>query len=92
MEIIFSPRAIEDLRFWKKSGNIVVQRKIEQLLLAIQINPYKGLGKPESLKHNLSGAWSRRITREHRLVYEISEKNEIIILNILSMKGHYSRY
>ncbi len=92
MEIIFSPRAIEDLRFWKKSGNIVVQRKIERLLLAIQINPCKGLGKPESLKHNLSGAWSRRITQEHRLVYEISEKNEIIILNILSMKGHYSRY
>jgi toxin YoeB len=92
MEIIFSPRALEDLRFWRKSGNVAIQKKIEQLLLAIQVNPFEGIGKPEPLKHNLSGAWSRRITREHRLIYEINEKNEIVILNILSLKGHYSRY
>ncbi|MFC5283220.1 Txe/YoeB family addiction module toxin [Pedobacter alpinus] len=91
MEIIFSPNALDDLRFWKKSGNIAVQKKIEKLLLAIKISPFEGLGKPEALKHNLSGAWSRRITQEHRLIYEISDQNEIIVLNILSLKGHYSK-
>ncbi len=89
MEIIFSPRAAEDLKYWKKSGNRTIQIKIEKLLDAIQENPYKGIGKPEPLKHNLSGAWSRRITQEHRLVYEVNDKNEIVTLDILSLKEHY---
>lgn len=89
MEMIFSPEAIEDLNYWKKSGNKAVQKKIEVLLVAIQENPYEGIGKPEPLKYNLSGVWSRRITQEHRLIYEVTDKNEIIILNILSLKGHY---
>ena len=63
--------------------------KVEKLLDAIQENPYKGIGKPEPLKHNLSGAWSRRITQEHRLVYEVNDKNEIVTLDILSLKEHY---
>jgi len=89
MEMIFSPKAIEDLNYWKKSGNKAIQKKIEILLIAIQVNPFEGIGKPEPLKYNLSGVWSRRITQEHRLVYEVTDKNEIIILNILSLKGHY---
>jgi toxin YoeB len=89
MEMIFSPKAIEDLNYWKKSGNKVVQKKIEILLIAIQENPFEGIGKPEPLRYNLSGVWSRRITQEHRLVYEVTDKNEIIILNILSLKSHY---
>ena len=89
MEMIFSPKAIEDLNYWKKSGNKAVQKKIEILLIAIQENPFEGIGKPESLRYNLSGVWSRRITQEHRLVYEVTDKNEIIILNILSLKSHY---
>ena len=89
MEIIFSPRAAEDLKYWKKLGNRAIQMKVEKLLDAIQENPYKGIGKPEPLKHNLSGAWSRRITQEHRLVYEVNDKNEIVTLDILSLKDHY---
>jgi toxin YoeB len=89
MEMIFSPKAIEDLNYWKKSGNKAVQKKIEILLIAIQENPFEGIGKPEPLRYNLSGVWSRRITQEHRLVYEVTDKNEIIILNILSLKSHY---
>jgi len=89
MEIIFSPRAVEDLKYWSRSGNKVIQNKIQKLLKAIQENPFEGIGKPEPLKYNLSGAWSRRITSEHRLVYEINELNQIIILNVLSLKGHY---
>ncbi|MFB9845144.1 Txe/YoeB family addiction module toxin [Mucilaginibacter ginsenosidivorans] len=89
MEVIFSPKAIEDLKYWKRSGNKIIQKKITSLIKAIKENPYEGIGKPEPLKHNLSGAWSRRINHEHRLVYEINERNEIVILDILSLKGHY---
>lgn len=89
MEVIFAPKALEDLKYWKKSGNKIIQKKIQELILAIQNNPFEGIGKPEQLKHNLSGLWSRRINQEYRLVYEINERNEIIILDILSLKGHY---
>ncbi|MDN5287364.1 MAG: Txe/YoeB family addiction module toxin [Mucilaginibacter sp.] len=72
MEIIFSPRAVDDLKYWKRSGNKTVQKKIEKLLEAILQNPYEGIGKPEPLKHNLSGAWSRRITQWYmRLMKEM---------------------
>jgi toxin YoeB len=89
MEVIYSPKAIEDLNYWKKTGNKTIQKKITSLIEAIQEDPYKGIGKPEPLKYNLSGAWSRRINHEHRLVYEINERSELIILDILSLKGHY---
>jgi len=89
VEVIFAPKALEDLQYWKKSGNKIIQKKIQALILAIQKNPFEGIGKPEQLKHNLSGLWSRRINQEHRLVYEINDRNEIIILDILSLKGHY---
>lgn len=89
MEVIYSPKAIEDLNYWKKTGNKAIQKKITNLILAIQENPYEGIGKPEPLKYNLSGAWSRRINHEHRLVYEVNERNQIIILDILSLRGHY---
>lgn len=89
MEIIYTPRAAEDLKYWKKSDNKTVQAKIVKLLDDIEKHPFEGIGKPEPLKHNLSGAWSRRITSEHRLVYEVNEKNQIVILTIFSMRGHY---
>ncbi|MDR3334934.1 MAG: Txe/YoeB family addiction module toxin [Treponema sp.] len=62
-----------------------VFKKIRSLIKDIEQTPFKGLGKPEPLKHNLSGYWSRRITEEHRLVYKI-ENNTIIIV---SCKYHY---
>ncbi|WP_281227426.1 Txe/YoeB family addiction module toxin [Flavobacterium aquiphilum] len=89
MEIVFSRKAETDLIFWNKSGNKKILKKISELLRAIQENPFEGIGKPEQLKHNLSGVWSRRIDKEHRLVYEIIDENTIEILNILSLKGHY---
>jgi toxin YoeB len=60
--------------------------KIKTLLKDISRDPFKGLGKPEPLKHELRGYWSRRITKEHRLVYKV----EGDMLTILSMFGHYS--
>lgn len=85
MEIIFLPAAIEDLKFWKKLGNKIIQNKISKLIIAIQENPIEGIGKPEALKHNLTGSWSRRITQEHRLIYTVKENS----IEIESIKGHY---
>jgi toxin YoeB len=69
---------------WAKN-NKKVYDKIIELIKDIKRSPFEGLGKPESLKYNLSGCWSRRITEEHRLVYKI-ENNDIIVL---SCKDHY---
>ncbi|TDG36853.1 Txe/YoeB family addiction module toxin [Pedobacter changchengzhani] len=88
MEVIFMPKALEHLNFWRKSGNKIIQKKIEQLILAIQENPFEGIGKPEPLKYELSGSWSRRINEEHRIIYEIHDDG-IVILEIQSLKGHY---
>lgn len=59
------------------------------MLRAIQESPFEGIGKPEPLKHDLSGVWSRRINQEHRIFYEIIDENTIEILNIISLRGHY---
>ena len=85
MEVIFLPDAEDDLNFWVISGNKFILKKIAQLIEDLKIHPYSGLGKPEPLKHNLAGAWSRRINKEHRLVYEVTEDKILI----LSAKGHY---
>lgn len=85
----FTPQAKEDLNYWKKTGNKSIQKKIEQLILAIQENPCEGIGKPEPLKYNLSKFWSRRITGEHRLIYLVYDEDKLVILEIQSVKGHY---
>jgi toxin YoeB len=89
MEVVFAPKAIEHLNYWKKSGNKTIQKKIAQLIIAIQENPFEGIGKPEALKYELSGSWSRRINGEHRIIYEIHDDGIIVILEIQSLKGHY---
>ena len=85
MEIVFLPTALDDLQFWKQSGSTIILKRIRQLLEAIQISPYTGIGKPESLKYNLAGKWSRRINQEHRLIYKV-EYNSIIVY---SLRYHY---
>ena len=85
MEIVLLPDADDDLDFWVKSGNKAILKKISELIRSIQETPFKGLGKPEGLKHNLSGLWSRRMNQEHRLIYEV-KKGKIFIH---SLKGHY---
>jgi toxin YoeB len=85
MEIIYLPKAEEDLTFWINSGNKAILKKIAQLTEAIVQNPYQGIGKPEPLKYALAGKWSRRINDVHRYVYQI-ESN---ILKVYSLKGHY---
>jgi toxin YoeB len=85
MQIVFTPEAKKEFDFWVKSGNKSVLKKIGDLVKGIQENPFQGIGKPEQLKHNLTGKWSRRINLEHRIVYSIEGNN--IILH--SLKGHY---
>jgi toxin YoeB len=85
MEVVFTPKALEHLNEWQQNGNIGIQNKIKELLLSIRESPFKGIGKPEPLKHKLSGKWSRRINGEHRIVYNIQDD----IINIYSLKGHY---
>lgn len=70
-----------------KSGNKSIQNKINELITSINQTPFSGIGKPEALKHSFSGLWSRRINKEHRLVYEINEDANLIIIH--SLKGHY---
>lgn len=89
MEVIYSEKAQKDREFWKKSGNKAIMNKISALIEDIQLHPFEGIGKPEPLKYQLSGKWSRRINQEHRIIYQVIDENTIEILNILSLKGHY---
>ena len=72
MKIIFSDHAWEDYLYWQKTDKKILGR-INTLIKETMRHPFEGIGKPESLKHALSGYWSRRITDEHRFVYKISE-------------------
>lgn len=87
MELEFKPKALRDIELWKKSGQLQIQKKITELLRDIVAHPYEGFGKPEALRYELSGKWSRRISKEDRLIYTVDEINQVI--NILSLKGHY---
>ena len=85
MEIILSDKALEHIQYWKDTNNIAVQERIIKLKKAIMADPFKGIGKPEPLKYELAGKWSRRIDRENRFIYSV-EKNT---LYIYSLKDHY---
>ncbi|HEY4196042.1 MAG TPA: Txe/YoeB family addiction module toxin [Mucilaginibacter sp.] len=87
MEIIYSEEAQQDIEYWKKSGNKIIQKKIHQLLNAIEENPFEGIGKPEALRYNLAGLWSIRISQEHRLIYQVLQEDGLI--KVHSLKGHY---
>ena len=83
------PQADEDLAYWKSTGNKRVMKRITKLLEDILLHPFTGIGKPEPLKGNLQGIWSRRITDEHRLLYSVS--NGMIYVYVLSLRFHYSK-
>lgn len=81
-----SEQAVEDVAYYKKSGNKAVLKKIAILFNEIADHPFTGTGKPEALKHHLSGKWSRRINQEHRIVYEVFDS----YVKIHSLKYHYN--
>jgi len=70
MNVLFARTAWIQYLYWQKE-DVKIQQRINELIKAIQRDPFKGIGKPESLRQNLKGFWSRRITKEHRLVYRI---------------------
>lgn len=84
MNKIFSDQAWEDYLYWQEIDKKVLKR-INKLIKEIERTPFEGIGKPEPLKHQLQGFWSRRITEEHRLVYEVAD-NEI---RIAACRYHY---
>ncbi len=86
MRIVFSNIAWEDYTSWLNEDKKILH-KINELIKDIQSTPFKGKGKPEPLKYDLRGLWSRRIDREHRMVYKIQE-NEILIY---SCRYHYDK-
>jgi len=84
MKLIFSENAWEDYLYWQNTDKRNLNR-INTLVKDILRNKYEGLGKPEPLKHNLAGYWSRRINHEHRIVYKI--ENDAIL--IAQLRYHY---
>ena len=86
MEVNFKTEALIDLDYWKKTGSESEKNKITSLLQSIRESPFRGIGKPEPLKYNLSGKWSRRINRLNRIVYSV-ENN---IITVYSLRGHYN--
>jgi toxin YoeB len=88
MRVAFEAEALEDLDWWmdkdRKTG-----LKVLKLIREIQRAPFEGIGKPEPLKGDLSGWWSRRITDEHRLVYKVDGTDKDQLLIIAQCRGHY---
>ena len=83
--ITFTPIAFENYRDWATTDKKIF-KKINELLQSIDRTPFEGIGKPEPLKHQLKGYWSRQINEEHRLVYQVLSEDEVIILQC---KYHY---
>lgn len=89
MLIEFTEHGWEDFCYWVEYDPEIA-RKIKDLIREIRNNPFKGMGKPEPLKHDLKGFWSRRITGEHRLVYQVSGKKSIDQkVSIIQCRFHY---
>ena len=83
-EAVFHREFVEDLRYWVKTDRKIALRALD-LVEAILRDPFAGIGKPEPLRHFLSGCWSRRITQEHRLMYAVSGRR----IDFLQARYHY---
>lgn len=84
MKVLFSEHAWEDYLYWQRTDQSILKR-INALIQDIQRSPFEGIGKPEPLKHALSGFWSRRINDEHRLVCSV----EGDVLRVAQARYHY---
>jgi toxin YoeB len=84
MKILFAENAWEDYLYWQQNDKKILKR-INLLIGDIQREPFKGIGKPEPLKFNWSGYWSRRINKEHRLVYKVQDNT----ISIAQCRYHY---
>ncbi|GHV57465.1 toxin [Bacteroidia bacterium] len=85
MAITFSPKALHDIELIKRNGLPAIKNRLERILQSIMNTPYEGFANPEPLKYELTGKWSRELSKKDRVVYEVSG-NEI---NVFSILGHY---
>lgn len=90
MKLIWAERAWEEYQDWISNDKKVLKR-INSLIKDIQREPFDGIGSPEPLKHNLAGLWSRRIDKEHRLVYRVDGQGKERAVTIYQCKYHYRR-
>lgn len=88
MKVLFTKSAARDFEHWKRN-DARIYRRILKLVDAIEGDPFAGIGKPEPLKGDLSGWWSRRISGEHRFVYRVAGSKGDRALEILSCRYHY---
>lgn len=86
-ELILMPEAEQHLKEWRKSGQKKTLKKIINLFEELRTHPTTGSGHVEQLKGNLSGLWSRKINKGDRMIYSI--KDDKVIVNVISLKGHY---
>lgn len=89
MKLVFSTEAWEDYLWWQSPGNEKGLERVNDLIKATRRDPFRGIGKPEGLKGDLSGWWSRRITDEHRFVYRVSGAGAAQSLEIAQLRYHY---
>jgi toxin YoeB len=90
MKLVFSETAWADYLFWQQNDKAVLGR-VNELVKDASRSPFTGIGKPEPLSGDFKGWWSRRITREHRLVYRVAGSGDAQVLEIASCRFHYSR-
>jgi toxin YoeB len=88
VRLLWSEEAWEDYVFWQKNDQKVLH-SVNDLIKDIRRDPFRGLGKPEPLKHALAGWWSRRITGEHRLAYRVPGKGQTQMIEIIQCRYHY---
>ncbi len=88
MKLVFADAAWEDYQHWIET-NPKIHKRINELIKQCQRTPFKGVGKPEPLRGDLSGWWSRRITQEDRIVYRIAGTGDTQALEIAQLRFHY---
>jgi toxin YoeB len=88
MKVVFSDESWADFQYWITHDKKIT-KKLLQLIENCRRTPFAGLGKPEPLRQDLQGQWSRRITGEHRLVYRVVGEGEAQALQITQCRGHY---
>ncbi|WP_210455872.1 Txe/YoeB family addiction module toxin [Pantoea ananatis] len=88
MNLVWSENAWQDYLYWQQE-DLATVLKINDLIKNIKRTPFQGLGKPEPLKNNLKGFWSRRITGEHRFVYRVSGAGNLQNLEVIQCRYHY---
>jgi toxin YoeB len=84
MDVIYTKHALEDREYWIRTDSSIIKR-IDKLIADIKTHPFSGIGKPEPLKFEKQGYWSRRINQEHRLVYKVVDKT----IYIAQCRYHY---